>query len=117
MLNDRLAAVRLVAEKLAACENAIDDALISAAELTCAAPAARRRANISAVVGQDAIALTGEAVAALHQARARMVEAHHAFAEIRDQMGLKTRAGGDLWKFFAQKPSLSIVETEDAKAA
>lgn len=117
MLNDRLAAARLVAEKLIACENAIDDALISAAELTCAAPAARRQANVSAVVGQDALALTGEAIAALHQARARMVEAHHAFAEVRDQMGLKTRAGGDLWKFLAKKPELTLVNNDQTRAA
>jgi hypothetical protein len=113
MLNNRLTAARMLAEKLTACENAIDDALISAAELTSVAPLARRTANVSPTVGQDALALTGEALAALHEARAKMVAAHHAFAEVRDEMGLKTRMGGDVWKI-AEKPShLSVV----AKAA
>jgi len=98
MLNDRIAAARLIAEKLAACEAAIDDALTSAAELTVATPAAQRRARVSATVGQDAIALTGEAIAALHAARAKIVGAHHAFAEVRDGLGLTPYAGGDLWK-------------------
>lgn len=114
MLNNRLAAAKLVAEKLIACEDAIDDALISASELTCAAPVARRKANVSAVVGQDAIALTGEAVAALHLARAKMVEAHHAFAGVRDELGLKTYATGDLWKFAASATPLTLVESEAA---
>ena len=114
MLNNRLAAAKLITERLTACENAIDDALISAAELTCAMPAARRTANVSAVVGQDATALTGEALVALHLARAKMIEAHHAFAEVRDEMGLKTRAAGSLWKFGASASPLSVVSSEAA---
>lgn len=115
MLKNRLAAAQLVAEKLIACEEAIDDALISAAELTCAAPAARRQANVSAVVGQDALALTGEAIVALHLARAKMVEAHHAFADVRDEMGLKTHAAGDLWKLVrASAPNLTVVPSKAA---
>lgn len=106
MLNDRLEAARLIATHLTALEDAIDDALASGAALTSATPQARRRANISAVVGQDAIALTGEAMAALHAARAKAVAAHHAFAEVRDEMGLKTHASGDLWKI--PKPSAEL---------
>ncbi len=98
MLNNRLAAAKLLAEKIAACENAIDDALISAAELTSATPLARRQANLSPIVGQEALALTGEALTALHQARAKMVSAHMAFAEVRDQIGLGPYATGDMWK-------------------
>lgn len=114
MLNNRLTAARLLAEKITACENAIDDALISAAELTSAAPLARRTANVSPVVGQDALALTGEAFAALHAARAKMVAAHQAFAEVRDEMGLGTRMVGDMWKI-AEKPShLTVVGREAA---
>jgi hypothetical protein len=113
MLNNRLAAARLLAEKLAACENAIDDALISAAELTSAAPIARRQANVSPVVGQEALALTGEALSALHEARAKMVSAHMAFAEVRDQIGLAPYATGELWKLPAEG-RLSIVSDKAA---
>lgn len=109
MLNNRLAAARLVTGKLLASENAIDDALISVAELTAAAPAARRQANVSAVVGQDVIALTGEAMAALHLARAKIVAAHYAAALVRDDLGLATYASGDLWKI-PNSASLTLVE-------
>ncbi len=99
MLNDRLAAAKMVAEKISALENAIDDALTCAAELTAATPAARKRAKLSPVVGQEAIALTGEAMAALHSARAKIVAAHGEFAMVREQIGIRPSMTGDLWKF------------------
>jgi hypothetical protein len=113
MLNDRLAAAKMVAEKISALENAIDDALTCAAELTVATPAARKRANLSPVVGQEAIALTGEAMAALHAARAKIVAAHGEFAAVREQIGIKPSMTGDLWKFVGaaekEQPSLKRV--------
>lgn len=99
MLNDRLIAARTVAEKLFALEDAIDAALVCAGELSAAAPKARKQAKLSAVVGQDAIAMTGDAVAALYAARAHIVGAHSHFAEVRDQIGIKPSMTGDLWKF------------------
>lgn len=98
MLNDRLSASKIVAEKLFAMETAIDDALISAGELTAAVPVARRRARLSAVVAQDAIELTGQALASLHEARAKIIAAHHAFAAVQVELGLGTRMSGDGWK-------------------
>lgn len=109
MLNQRLAAARLITGKLTAVEEAVDDALITAGELTCAFPLARRQANVSAVVGQDAIALAAEAMAALQLARAKIVEAHNALADVRDGMGLRTHAAGDMWKLAASKPDLTVV--------
>ncbi len=101
MLNDRLAAAKMVAEKLFALEDAIDAALICAGELAAAAPQARKRAKLSACVGQDAIARTGDAVAALFAARAHIIGAHDQYAGIRDQIGIKPSMTGDLWKFAA----------------
>jgi hypothetical protein len=103
MLNDRLTAAKMVAEKLVALEDAIDAAIICAAELAAAAPQARRKANLSAIVGQEAIAMTGEALAALYTARARTVAAHGEYAEVRDQIGIKPSMTGDLWKFVSRK--------------
>ena len=120
MLKERLGAVKDVTEKLNALEEAIDNALICAGELTSATSAARQRANLSALVGQDAISLTGESIAALHSARARIVEAHHSFAEVRGQLGFKTMAGGDLWKFFedaTDEAPVALVHSEETKAA
>lgn len=98
MLNDRLSAAKDVSAKLFALEAAIDDALISAGELTATIPAARRRAHLSAVVAQEAYSLTGETLAALHNARAKVVAAHHAFAAVQTQIGLGARMSGDGWK-------------------
>lgn len=111
MLNDRLAASKMVAEKLFALESALDDALKCAGELSTALPAARQRAKLSAVVGQQAFASTSEAVAALFTARARIVEAHNNLAEVHEQIGLKTYAGTSLWKIAdARLPTMQVVE-------
>jgi len=115
MLNDRLAAAQLIQEKLYAAEAAIDEALARASELTAAVPVARRRANIAATVGQDAIALSVEAITALVDARAKLVAAHGAYADVRDEMGLRTRMSGDAWK--VAPPSFHDVSVVTCKAA
>ncbi len=114
MLNQRIAATRMVAEKLNAIENAIDDALISASELTATFPVARREANVSPVVGQQAIALVGEAAAALQKARAKLVEAHFALADVRDELRVPVRAGGSLWKLAEAPQQVTLVEQQSA---
>lgn len=120
MLKERLSAVNDVTEKLHALEAAIDNALICAGELTSTTSAARQRANLSALVAQEAISLTGDSVAALHSARARIVDAHHAFTKVQGQLGFKTTAGGALWKFFedsAEESPVALVHSEKTKAA
>ena len=104
MLNQRLAAAKQVADKLRSLEEAIDDAIICAAELVAATPKARRGMNLSPVVGQEAMALSSETLAALHLAREKIVATHHEFADVRSQIGLTPRMMGDLWKL-ADKPS------------
>lgn len=98
MLNERLAAANQVAAKLRSLEEAIDDAIICAAELVAATPKARRGANLSATVGHEAMALSSETLAALHLARSKIVAAHHEFADVRNQIGLTPKMTGDLWK-------------------
>ena len=98
MLNDRITAAKDVAAKLFALETAIDDALVCAAAMTIALPAARTRAKVAATVGHEAAMLTGDALSALMVARTKIVEAHGSLAEVRDEMGLKTYASGALWK-------------------
>ena len=114
MLNQRIAATRMVAEKLNATENAIDDALISASELTATFPVARREANVSPVVGQQAIALVGEAAAALQKARAKLVAAHFALAEVRDELRIPVKADGGLWKLAEAPPSVTLIGQQNA---
>ena len=114
MLNQRIAATRMVAEKLNATENAIDDALISASELTATFPVARREANVSPVVGQQAIALVGEAAAALQKARAKLVEAHFALADVRDELRVPPKADGSLWKLAEAPPVVTLIDQQAA---
>lgn len=114
MLNERLSAAKIVAESLKELEEALDDTLICAAALNSALPTARRTAKLSPVVGQKAIALSGEVIAALHQARAALVQTHTELAEVRDIMGLTPRMTGDLWKLAEPKtgaasPNLQVV--------
>ncbi|TSB01596.1 hypothetical protein [Sphingorhabdus contaminans] len=112
MLNDRLAAAKMVAEKISALESAIDEALTCAAELTAATPVARKRAKLSPVVGQEAVSLVGDVMVALHAARAKSVAAHGEFASLRDAIGIKPSMTGDLWKFVdaaREQPALTQV--------
>lgn len=98
MLNTRIEAARSIAAKLNALEEAIDDALIAAADLTAETSRARRAVKLSPVVGQDAIAHVGETLAALHAARSSIVRAHADYAVVRDEVGLTPKMTGDLWK-------------------
>jgi hypothetical protein len=99
MLIERRKAANDVAEKLFEFEAAIDQALACAGRLSASIPEARMNAKLSAVVGQDAIAMLGDALASLYAARAQTVAAHHALAEVHQQIGLKVFASGGLWKF------------------
>jgi len=96
MLNERRAAARKVAANLFALEEALDIALAQAGGLAAVLPAARAEARVSAVVGQDAIGSTAEALALLVQARAKVIEAHHHLQETRVQLGLREVSVGDL---------------------
>lgn len=95
MLKNRQQAAQKVADRLFAVENAIDVAVRSAAELTAVMPEARSDANLSAVVGQDALDQAAEAFVLLVQARRAMVETHHKLEETRIRIGLREVAMGD----------------------
>ncbi len=98
MRNERIAAARMVADKLSELETAIDSALVCAAELTRATSKARRDVNASTVVGQKAMSKTGETIAALYAAHRAIAEAHGGFAEVRDEMRIPPKLGGNEWK-------------------
>jgi hypothetical protein len=115
MLNDRLGAAQDVAARLHALEAAIDAALVCASELIIALPTARQRAKLSAMVGHEATLLTGEAMSALHQARASTIDAHRELSKTQVEIGLKAYAMGDLWKF--KNPMARNLELVTAHAA
>ena len=83
-----------VATKLFATENAVDAAMVEAAELMADMLKARKDLGVSAVVGDRASAKLVEALAALGQARTAMVEMHGELAETKLRLGIRTKMIG-----------------------
>lgn len=87
-----------VAARLHSAEAAIDAALAETAQLAALLPSARTEAYLSAVTGQKAFDGAAASIAALAEARARIVDTHNALAAVARKMGLETVAVGILDK-------------------
>lgn len=83
-----------VANKLWATEKAIDAAMVEAAELLAGAVEARGQLKVSPVVGDAAQAKLVEAIAALGEARTKMVEMHAELADLKLRLGIRTTLVG-----------------------
>lgn len=83
-----------VANKLFATENAVDTAMMEAAELMADMLKARKDLGLSAVVGDKASAKLVEALAALGEARSAMVDMHGQLNEVKLRMGIRTKLAG-----------------------
>ena len=94
MLEQRRNAAESVTKRLLATEQAVDEAISKMADLAGYMPIARSNANLSAIIGQDAISQAAETLSALIGARGRLVATHHRLAETRDQIGLRAMAMG-----------------------
>jgi hypothetical protein len=114
MLNDRLAAARLVATQLFDLERAMDAAIAEAAAMVAVLPKAAQTGRIAATVGQDAYRDAAAAVQHLITARASIVALHEELHGIQHDVGLGARAMGDGWKAV---PKLSADTAETAGAA
>lgn len=95
MLNKRREAAHRVAAGLFAVEEAIDLALTRAAELSAILPSARAEANLSAIIGQEAVEGAVGVLTSLAAARRQIVETHKRLDETKTQIGLRTLAIGD----------------------
>lgn len=94
MLNERMSAAKKIASDLHQAEDAIDDTMISIARLAATLPAARRDTNMSAIVGQEAMAKVAQALAAAGEVRQLLTDAHLALSVTQKQVGLGTRMFG-----------------------
>jgi hypothetical protein len=94
MLKERITAAQRIASALHEAEFAIDDAIVKIARLAATLPTARIETNMSAIVGQDAVAKVTQAVAAAGQVRQMIAEAHQALGETQKQVGLGARMFG-----------------------
>jgi hypothetical protein len=88
MLKERRKAAEQVAESLFAAEAAIDAALACTAKLAGEMPSVRQDARLSALIGQGALEQAIEAMAALSQARGRIVATHKELTLAQNQIGL-----------------------------
>ena len=96
MLKERRESAQMVADCLFALENAIDEAVACAGNLTAAMPVARKSAKLSAIVGQEALILASEVVTFLVQARSRAIQTHESLDLTKTQIGLREFALGDV---------------------
>lgn len=94
MLKDRIVAAQRIASELHDAEFAIDDAIVKIARLAATLPTVRIETNMSAIVGQDAVAKVTQAVAAAGQVRQIITDAHQALGETQRQVGLGARMFG-----------------------
>jgi len=94
MRKQRVEAVQKGASQLYTAEAAIDRALCETGALASLLPSLRMQANLSAVVGQDAVDEVCEAMIALARARRSIVATHARLADVRDQIGCRTVAEG-----------------------
>ena len=83
-----------IATKLFATENAVDAAMVEAAELMADMLKARKDIGLSAVVGDRASAKLVEALAALGEARSAMVEMHTELNDVKLRIGVRTKMIG-----------------------
>jgi len=100
MLKERRQAAETVAEALFAAEKAIDAAITSTATLAALMPTSRQAANLSAVVGQDAIMSAINTIQALGAAREGIVTTHKHLSVTQHDIGLARVSFGDM----AEKP-------------
>ncbi len=94
MLNERVSAARRIASELHQAEDAIDEAMIRIARLAATLPTARRETNMSALVGQAAVAKVAHALAAAGEVRQLLTDAHLALTVTQKEVGLGTRMFG-----------------------
>ncbi len=88
MLKERRHAAEAVAEALFAAEKAIDAAIASTAALTTLMPTSREAANLSVMVGPDALISAIETMRALGVARQNILETHQGLSKAQHDIGL-----------------------------
>ena len=94
MLKQRQNAAGQLTKRLFATEEALDEAICKIGDLIGYMPEARTTANLSAVVGQEAISEATETLNAMVAARGHLVATHNRLAEVRDQIGLQVMGLG-----------------------
>ncbi len=98
---DKAIVAQRVANRLFATENAVDAAILEAAQLMGVFMEARREIGFAATLGGDAVNKIAVAMSALADARQACVEAHGELAETKLRLGVRTKMDGSGPKGFA----------------
>ena len=97
-----------VATQLFATEDAVDAAILEAAQLMSALIDARRQVGCAATLGGEAVSKIAIAMSALTEARTACVEAHGELAEVKLRLGVRTRMSGTGPKGFAGPTEVEV---------
>jgi hypothetical protein len=95
MLKERRLAAETVAQALFAAEKAIDAAITRTAALAGLMPATRQDANLSAMIGQDALMAAIQTMQSLGHAREGIVVTHKHLSTAQRDIGLAAVSFGD----------------------
>jgi hypothetical protein len=116
MLNERIEAVRPIADKLTAVEKALNQSITLLGELIAYIPVARASAGtrIPISIGMEATENLALAMSSAARGYREVVQAHTNFAQDRDDLGLRTVAFGDVQTCppkgdLAREPLLQVV--------
>lgn len=91
---DKVFVVQGVANKLWATEDAIDAAISQASTLMGGIVEARAEIGCSHIVVDPAMAKAAAALAAMAEARTALIDCHHALAEAKLRIGVRTKLTG-----------------------
>jgi hypothetical protein len=95
LLNQRHEAARAVACELLPAEKEVDSAIVRNARLTIAVIEGRQKCKLPLTAGQQALDFVSRATARLVEARGLLAEAHVAFRETQNEIGLQAFSYGD----------------------
>jgi hypothetical protein len=111
LLNQRHETARAVATELLPAEKDVDSAIVRNARLTIAVIEGRRKCKLPLNAGEDGLNLVTQATARLVEARGLLAQAHFAFRETQNEMGLQAFSYGDI----SECPPSSAEETSPLK--
>ncbi len=105
---EKVFVVKRVGESVRASEESIDAALASASALMSDLITARHELGVSPIVTDAATGKIAQSMKALADARAAMVEAHHALYEAQLRIGVRTKLDGghSPWDLHEDKPKM-----------
>ena len=84
----KMLVARSVTARLHAAENAVDASIAEMSRLMTVMIETRQELGLPATLGAEAFTKVGEALSALHQARAAVVAGHHEMARVGDELGI-----------------------------